>query len=127
MVSRFMNRLGIGRATVIGSSYGGAVAMTLCLDCPEFVEKLVLIDAVCNDEVLNHPILRLASIRGVGEVITPFLVDSRAMMRVQNAWNSFARKSSFDHAGPYLKCPQAADCRRWPSFSPGHVPKLERQ
>ncbi len=81
MVSRFMNRLGIGRATLVGSSYGGAVAMTLCLDYPEFVEKLVLLDAVCNDEVLTHPILRLAAIRGVGEVITPFLVDSRAMMR----------------------------------------------
>ncbi len=81
MVSRFMNRLGIGRATLVGSSYGGAVAMTLCLDCPEYVEKLVLIDPVCNDEVKNHPILRLAAIRGVGEVITPFLVDSRAMMR----------------------------------------------
>ena len=81
MVSRFMNRLGIGRATIVGSSYGGAVAMTLCLDYPEFVEKLVLIDAVCNDEALSHPILRLAAIRGVGEVITPFLVDSRMMLR----------------------------------------------
>ncbi len=81
MISRFMNRLGIGRATLVGSSYGGAVAMTICLDYPEFVEKLVLIDAVINDEVLQHPILRLASIRGVGEVITPFLVDSRAMLR----------------------------------------------
>lgn len=81
MVSRFMNRLGIGRATLVGSSYGGAVAMTIGLDYPEFVEKLVLIDAVCNDEILRHPILRLASIRGVGEIITPFLVDSRVMMR----------------------------------------------
>ena len=81
MVSRFMNLLGIGRATLVGSSYGGAVAMTIALDYPEFVEKLVLIDAVCNDEVLNHPILRLASIKGIGEVITPFLVDSRAMLR----------------------------------------------
>ncbi len=81
IISRFMNRLGIGRATLVGSSYGGAVAMTICLDYPEFVEKLVLIDAVINDEVLNHPILRLASIPGVGEVITPFLVDSRMMMR----------------------------------------------
>lgn len=81
IVSRFMNRLGIGRATLVGSSYGGAVAMTICLDYPEFVEKLVLIDAVINNEVLSHPILRLASIPGVGEVITPFLVDSRALMR----------------------------------------------
>src|SRR5258708_23041562 len=48
MISRFMNRLGIGRATVVGSSYGGAVAATLSLDYPERVEKLVLVDAVCN-------------------------------------------------------------------------------
>ena len=26
MISRFMNRLGIGKATIVGSSYGGAVA-----------------------------------------------------------------------------------------------------
>ena len=81
MVSRLMNRLGIGQATLVGSSYGGAVAMTICLDYPEYVEKLVLIDAVINDEVLSHPILRLAAIRGIGEVITPFLVDSRAMLK----------------------------------------------
>ena len=81
IVSRFMNTLGIGRATLIGSSYGGAVSMTIALDYPEFVEKLILIDPVCNDEVLSHPILRLASIRGVGEVITPFLVDSKLMLR----------------------------------------------
>jgi len=81
VVSRFMNTLGIGRATLIGSSYGGAVAINVALDYPEFVEKLVLIDPVCNDEVLSHPILKLAAIPGVGEMITPFLVDSRAMMR----------------------------------------------
>jgi len=81
MISRFMNRLGIGRATVVGSSYGGAVAATLALDYPERVEKLVLVNAVCNDDLKNHPILRLASIRGVGEVITPFLVDSKAYLR----------------------------------------------
>jgi len=81
MVSRFLNRLGIGRATLVGSSYGGAVAMTLALDYREYVEKIVLIDPVCNDEVKSHPILRLAGIRGIGEVITPFLIDSRIMMR----------------------------------------------
>ena len=81
MVSRFMNRVGIGRATVIGSSYGGAVAATLALDYPERVEKLVLVDAVCNDELKNHPILRLASVRGLGEVLTPFFVDSKLYLR----------------------------------------------
>ena len=81
IVSRFMNRLGIGRATVIGSSYGGAVAATLALDYPERVEKLVLVDAVSNDNVKNHPILKLAAVPGVGEAITPFLIDSRAFQR----------------------------------------------
>jgi pimeloyl-ACP methyl ester carboxylesterase len=81
MVSRFMNRLGIGRATVVGSSYGGAVAMNLTLDYPEAVEKLVLVDAVCNDDVKDHPILKLASLPGIGEAITPFLVDSKMFLR----------------------------------------------
>jgi 2-hydroxymuconate-semialdehyde hydrolase len=81
MVARFMNRLGIGRATVIGSSYGGAVAATLALDYPERVEKLVLVDTVCNDNLKNHPILKIAAIPGIGEAITPFLVDSRAFQR----------------------------------------------
>ncbi|MEO7660699.1 MAG: alpha/beta hydrolase [Pyrinomonadaceae bacterium] len=81
MVSRFMNRLGIGRATVVGSSYGGAVALNLTLDYPESVEKLVLVDAVCNDEPKKHFLLKLASISGVGEVITPFLVDSKMFLR----------------------------------------------
>ncbi|MEQ1605099.1 MAG: alpha/beta hydrolase [Pyrinomonadaceae bacterium] len=81
MISRFMNRIGLGRAVIVGSSYGGAVALNLALDYPERVEKLVLSDAVCNDEVKNHPILRLASIRGIGEAITPFLCDSKAFMR----------------------------------------------
>ena len=81
MVARFMNRLGIGQATVIGSSYGGAVAATLALDYPERVEKLVLVDTVCNDNLKNHPILKIAAIPGIGEAITPFLVDSRAFQR----------------------------------------------
>lgn len=81
MVSRFMNRLGIGRATVVGSSYGGAVAATLALDYAERVEKLVLVDTVCNDNLKNHPILKLASIPGIGEALTPFLIGSRRFQR----------------------------------------------
>ena len=81
MLSRFMNRLGIGKATVCGSSYGGAVAASIALDYPERVDKLILVGAVCNDEVKNHPILKLAAIPGIGEVITPFLVDSKFFLK----------------------------------------------
>lgn len=90
MIVRLMNLLGIGRATLVGSSYGGAVAAMAALDYPERIEKLVLVSAVCNDEPKNHPLLRLAEIKGVGEVMTPFLVDSRAFLkhRMRNSFSS---------------------------------------
>jgi len=81
MISRLMNCLGIGRAIIVGNSYGGAVALNLALDYPEAVEKLVLVDPVTNDEPKNHPLLRLVSVRGIGEVITPFIADSKFFLR----------------------------------------------
>jgi len=81
IVERFMNRLGIGKATIIGSSYGGAVASTLALDYAERVERLVLVGAVCNDEILDNPLLKLASIPVLGEVLTPFVLDSKALSK----------------------------------------------
>ena len=81
MMSRFMNRLGIGRATLVGSSYGGAVAATLALDYHERVEKLVLVDAVCNDGPKSHPLMKLAAFPVVGEALTPFILDSKTFAR----------------------------------------------
>jgi pimeloyl-ACP methyl ester carboxylesterase len=81
MITRFMDRLGIGQATLVGCSYGGAIAATIALDIPERVDKLVLVSAVINDDLKSHPILRLASVPGLGEIVTPFLADSRALLR----------------------------------------------
>ncbi len=81
VISRFMNRLGIGRASIVGSSYGGAVAATVALDYAERVEKLVLVGAVINDEAKNSPILKLASVPFVGEVVSPFLLDSKRFFK----------------------------------------------
>lgn len=89
VISRFMNRLGIGRAVVVGSSYGGAIAATVALDYPERVEKLVLVDAVSNDEAIRQPLLRLASIRGLGEFLAPFLMDSKSFAR-QRMYNTMS-------------------------------------
>jgi pimeloyl-ACP methyl ester carboxylesterase len=86
MLTRLMNRLGIGRAMLVGSSYGGAVASTIALDYPERVEKLVLVDSVSNDDVLDHPLLKLAAVPALGELLAPFLVDSKMLLkyRMQN-------------------------------------------
>ena len=81
MVERLMNLLGVGRATLVGSSYGGAVASTIALDYAERVEKLVLISSVCNDEIKQNPLLRIASIPGVGEILTPFYLDSKSFSK----------------------------------------------
>lgn len=83
MIERFMNRVGIGKATVVGSSYGGAVASTLALDYAERVERLVLVGAVCNDEALAHPLLKLAAIPGIGEILAPFLLDSKTLSKAR--------------------------------------------
>ncbi len=81
MVAGLMDRLGIGRADMVGSSYGGAVALTLALDNGERIDKLILSDAVCNDKPKQHPLLRLAEMPLVGELITPFVVDSKRFLR----------------------------------------------
>jgi pimeloyl-ACP methyl ester carboxylesterase len=83
VIERFMNRTGIGCATLVGSSYGGAVAATVALDYPERVERLVLVGAVCNDAAKTNGILRLTSIRGVGEILSPFLIDSRRFLKAR--------------------------------------------
>ncbi len=81
MVLRFMNLLGIGKATIIGSSYGGAVSAWFTLDYPERVEKLVLVGAVINDRPKHNPLFKVLSVPGVGETLSPFLVDSHAFLK----------------------------------------------
>jgi pimeloyl-ACP methyl ester carboxylesterase len=83
VVEQFMNCLGIGRATLVGSSYGGAVAATVALDYPERVEKLVLVGAVINDEAVTNGVLRLVAMSGVGEILSPFLIDSRRFLKAR--------------------------------------------
>ncbi len=81
MVLRFMNRLGIGKATIVGSSYGGAVSSWLTLDNPERVEKLVLAGCVINNRPMSHPLMRMVNVPAVGEAMTPFLIDSRNFLK----------------------------------------------
>lgn len=81
IVRGLMRHLDIDSATLVGSSYGGAVALTIALDHPERVEKLVLVNSVINDEQKDHPILRLVARRGIGELLTPFIADSKFFLR----------------------------------------------
>src|SRR6202171_1705095 len=57
-----MDQMGIERATIVGASYGGAVAAMMALDCPERVARLVLVGAVTNDEPKKKLLLRMGSV-----------------------------------------------------------------
>ncbi len=76
-----MDRLGIDQATIVGASYGGAVAATIALDYPERVAKLVLVGAVSNDEVKKKLLLRLVSVPVIGDIATPLFLGSRWILR----------------------------------------------
>jgi pimeloyl-ACP methyl ester carboxylesterase len=76
-----LDALGIERATLVGSSYGGAVAAVCALDYAERVERLVLVGAVSNDEIIQKPLLRLAATPIVGELLAPVLLDARRFVK----------------------------------------------
>jgi len=63
VVRGLMDKLGVGPATLVGNSLGGAVATVLAAQSPERVDALVLIDAVgFNLNASDRPlVLRLAA------------------------------------------------------------------
>jgi pimeloyl-ACP methyl ester carboxylesterase len=83
MITGLMDQLGIERATLLGSSYGGAIAATCALDYPERVERLVLVDAVINDHAKSRPLLRLAASPLLGDFISPLMLGSRKLVQQQ--------------------------------------------
>lgn len=80
-VLSLMDRLGIEKATIVGASYGAAVAATIALDYPESVDRLVLIGAVSNDDAKNKLLLRVASLPIIGDITTPLFLGSRWILR----------------------------------------------
>ncbi len=76
-----MDRLGIKQATIVGASYGGAVAATMALDYPDHVANLVLVGAVTNDEPKKKLLLRLAGVPLIGDIATPLFLGSHWILR----------------------------------------------
>lgn len=49
-VKGILDHLAIGRASLVGNSYGGGIALRVAQDWPEKVDRLVLIDSICYPE-----------------------------------------------------------------------------
>jgi pimeloyl-ACP methyl ester carboxylesterase len=81
LVIGLMDSLGVEAATLVGNSYGGAVAAICALDYPQRVERLVLVGAVSNDDVKKRLLLRLGRSPVLGDLISPLLLDLRWLVR----------------------------------------------
>ena len=96
LVTGLMDRLWIESATLVGNSYGGAVAAVCALDDSERVERLVLVGAVSNDKVKKRPLLRLGRSPVLGDLISPLLLDLRWLVRQRMRRNRVRLKEISD-------------------------------
>ena len=76
LVREVMDRLGIEKASVLGHSMGGAVAMRLALTYPERVERLILASSA-SDLELGRRIWGAAVIGRLLPVVAPFTLHNR--------------------------------------------------
>lgn len=81
LLAQLLERLRIRSATLVGSSYGGAVAATCALDYPTRVKKLVLVGTVSNNRPLEFKLMRVFGAPIVGDVVSPLLIGSRRLLR----------------------------------------------
>jgi pimeloyl-ACP methyl ester carboxylesterase len=100
----FLKQLGIARALLVGSSYGGAIAATIALDHPELVEKLVLVGAVTNNKPTRYLLMRLFGSPIIGDILSPLVVGSRRLLRLRmkrvydrHAWELDERRVDARH------------------------------
>lgn len=65
----FMKTMGIDKASLVGNSMGGGIAITVASQAPERVEKIVLVDPVGVGKGLS-PVMRLMSLPVIGDFLT---------------------------------------------------------
>jgi pimeloyl-ACP methyl ester carboxylesterase len=115
MIIALMDALGIESATLIGSSYGGAVAAICALDDAGRVARLVLVGAISNNEMKRSAVLRVGGVRGLGELLTPLVMDARHRRKRRRLREQTARDGrDYDDARvrAHLRPLKAADTQR---------------
>lgn len=68
LVDQFMEQLGIARAPLVGHSMGGTVSLSVAIQHPERVQKVVVIGSPIVGSSLS-PLLKLFGMRSIGSVV----------------------------------------------------------
>jgi pimeloyl-ACP methyl ester carboxylesterase len=118
----FLDILGVDRATLIGQSYGGGVAMQFAYQFPERCERLVLVDAGGLGREVSWllrlvtlpgaeyvlPVVFSAPVRDWGEAIIGFLQDRGIRYaRATEIWRSFASLTEPANRGAFVRTMRA--------------------
>jgi pimeloyl-ACP methyl ester carboxylesterase len=94
LVVGLLDRLGIERATLCGSSMGGGVALAAAINYPQRVSSLILVDSSAFEEVRSAAALAPAYVRWpyIGSAVTALALTSDALVR------DGLRKSFYDES-----------------------------
>lgn len=118
----FLHLLGIERATVVGQSFGGGVAMQFAYQFPEMCERLVLVDAgglgrevswmlrLCTLPGAEYvmPVLFPSFARGWGDAVSRFL-GRRGVQHVRAAemWRAFRSLTEAENRQAFVRTMRA--------------------
>ena len=121
-VAAFVDALNIGRATFVGNSLGGFIALRLALSDPVRVTALVLVDSAGLGRAVN-PAFTSVNVPGLGEAGIPFWRTS--VGAYQRAWG----RTALLFAHPPGSVPRerlTEQCRLalWPGYLEAHLSVL---
>src|ERR671927_1507047 len=121
-VAAFVDALGIGRATFVGNSLGGLIALRLALSEPARVTALVLVDSAGLGRAVN-PAFTSVNVPGPFETAIPFW--RTPVGAYQRAWG----RTALLFAHPPGSVPRqwlAEQCRLalWPGYLAAHMAVL---
>jgi pimeloyl-ACP methyl ester carboxylesterase len=81
LVAGFLDALGIAKASVLGHSLGGAVAMHLALEFPERVDRLILVSSASDSET-RRGLRSSRLVRPLLPVVAAFTVQNQRFRRM---------------------------------------------
>ena len=114
-VSAFLDALDVGRATLVGNSLGGLIALRLALSEPERTGALVLVNSAGLGRAIN-PAFTSVNVPGLGEAALPFW--RTPLGAYQRAWG----RTALLFAHPPARVPRewlAEQCRL--ALLPGYL------